>query len=79
MGSWGSDFGGMGSERLRVRLQGHGRAHHFCICCCGELCERKEVEFWRLRQSLIDSIFSTGRRVKGEYGGVLCDPYFERI
>jgi hypothetical protein len=60
-------------------LQGYGHTHHFCICGCGELCEREEVEFWRLRQSLIDSIFSTGRRVKGEHGGVLRDSYFERI
>ena len=61
----------MRSERLRVRFQDYGHTHHFGICCCGELCEREEVEFWRLRQSLIDSIFSTGKRVKGEHGGGL--------
>ena len=69
----------MRSKRLRVHFQGNGHTHHFCVCRCGELSERKEVELWRLRQSLINGIFCTGKRVKGECGGVLCDPYFERI
>lgn len=79
VGSWRSRVEGMRSERLRVHLQGYGHTHHFCISRCGELCEREEIEFWRLRQSLIDSIFSTGKGVKGEYDGVLRGSYFERI
>ena len=69
----------MDSKRLRVHFQGHGHTHNFCICCCGKLRERKEVQFWGLHQSLVDRIFSTGKSVKGEYDGVLHDSYFERI
>jgi len=75
----GKQRGDMRSERLDVNFQGYGGTHHFRVCCCGKLCERKEIELWRLRQSLINSIFGTGKKVKCEYGGVLCDPYFERI
>ena len=70
---------GVRSKRLRVNIQGYGHTHHFSVCRCGELCEGKEVELWRLRQPLINSIFCTGKGVKGECGGVLCDSYFERI
>jgi len=75
----GGDIEGMRSKRLRVRFQGYGHTHHFCICCCSELCERKEVELWRLCQSLIYSIFCTGKRVKSEHDGILHGSYFERI
>ena len=39
---------GMRSERLQARMQGCGHTHHFRICSCSELCERKEIELWRL-------------------------------
>jgi len=70
---------GVRSKRLRVHFQGYGQTHHFSVSRCSELCERKEVELWRLRQSLINSIFCTSEGVKGECGGGLCDSYFERI
>lgn len=70
---------GMRGQRLHVSFQGYGHTHHFCICSRSELCERKEVELWRLHQPLVNSVFSTGGRIKGEYGGALCDSYFERI
>ena len=69
----------MRSKWLRVHFQGCGHTHHFCVCRCGELCERKKVELWRLRQPLINSIFCAGEKVRSECGGVLCDSYFERI
>jgi hypothetical protein len=69
----------MRSERPHIHFQGYGHTHHFCVCRCGELGERKEIELWRLRQSLIYSIFCTGKRVKCKYGGVLDGSYFERI
>lgn len=69
----------MDSKRLRVHSLTDGHTHHFRIRCSGELCERKEVEFWRLRQPLVDSIFSTDKKVKDEGGEVLRDSYFERI
>lgn len=62
---------GVRSKRLRIHFQGYGDTHHFSVCRCGELCERKEVELWRLRQSLINSVFSTSKEVKDEHGGVL--------
>jgi hypothetical protein len=79
MGSWGDVVGGMGRKRLRVHFPGDRHTHHFRICRSGELRERKEVEFWRLRQPLVDSIFGTDKKVKDEDGEVLRDSYFERI
>jgi len=70
---------GVRSERLRVHFQGYGHTHHFSICRRGELSEGKEVELWCLRQPLINSVFCTGKGVKGECGGGLYDSYFERI
>lgn len=69
----------MRGERLRGHFQGYGHTHHFCVSRCGKLSEREEIELWGLRQSLVYSIFCTGKRVKCEYGGGLDDSYFERI
>lgn len=79
MGSWEDVVGGMDRKRLRVQFQGDRHTHHFRICRSSELSERKEIEFWRLRQPLVDSIFSTDKKVKDEDGEVLRDSYFERI
>ena len=79
VGTWGINGGGIRSAWLHVSSQNYGHTHYFRICSGSELCERKEVELWRLRQSLVNSIFSTGRRIKGKYDGVLHDSYFERI
>lgn len=75
----GKQRGGHAQQAATCEFQGYGHTHHFCICSRSELRERKEIELWRLHQSLVNSIFSTGRRIKGEYGGVLHDSYFERI
>lgn len=77
--AWENNVGNMRSERLHVNFRGYGGTHHFRVRGRGKLCERKEIELWRLRQSLINSIFGTGKKVKCEYGEVLYDPYFERI